>query len=363
MSIPIRSPRGQRSKARLASSRRPIGSRPRWAWASWERGGNAFDAAVADGIHAAGRRTASQWSGAATSRSFSMMCAAARPSFPDLGGQGAAPAGATDRALPQRGPRSCARSLGCLPRACLGTFETWMIACWRDYAAPCGSPTCWRRRSAMPITAIRCWSAPAPPSRRWRSCSATHWGLTSSAVYLPNNQVPATGTLFTNTGLAATYSRIVKGAESAGGDRVAQIERARQSWSKGFVADAIDRFCRTQEIMDTSGRRHRGVLTADDMAKWTPHIEAPQTYDYHGFTCVQGLRPVGAGAGDAAGSLRCSRASIFERPRSDRPRLYPSDRRGLRNSPTADREAFYGDPDFGRSCRWRRALVRRLQRA
>ena len=87
----------------------------------------------------------------------------------------------------------------------------------------------------------------------------TYWP-TSAAVYLPNNTVPPTGTLFTNQPLAATYLRILKEAESAGGDRVAQIERARASWSRGFVAEAIDRFCRTQEIMDTSGTRHRGVL-------------------------------------------------------------------------------------------------------
>ena len=83
---------------------------------------------------------------------------------------------------------------------------------------------------------------------------------TSAAVYLPDNKVPATGSLFTNKTLAATYARIVKEAESAGGDRVAQIERARKSWSHGFVAEAIDRFCRTQDIMDVSGHKHRGVF-------------------------------------------------------------------------------------------------------
>src|SRR5262249_11273494 len=53
-----------------------------------------------------------------------------------------------------------------------------------------------------------------------------HWP-TSAAVYLPGGRVPATGTLFTNRTLAATYSRVLKEAESAGGDRVVQIERAR----------------------------------------------------------------------------------------------------------------------------------------
>src|SRR6202043_3344755 len=68
---------------------------------------------------------------------------------------------------------------------------------------------------------------------------------TSAAVYLPNNEVPKPGTLFTNKTLSETYARILTEAESAGSDRVAQIERARQTWSRGFVAEAIDNFCRT----------------------------------------------------------------------------------------------------------------------
>ena len=169
-----------------------------------------------------------------------------------------------------------------------------------------------------------------------------HWP-TSAAVYLPDNKVPPAGSLFANKTLAATYSRIIKEAESAGGDRVAQIERARKAWSHGFVAEAIDRFCRTQEIMDTSGKRHRGVLTADDMARWTPHIEAPLTYDYGRYTVCKtgpwgqgpvtlqqlallkgfdfdGLDPVGPDFIHLI--VECSKLAY------------------------ADREVFYGDPDF-----------------
>ena len=92
-----------------------------------------------------------------------------------------------------------------------------------------------------------------------------HWP-TSAAVYLPGGNVPETGTLFTNKTLAETYARVLREAESAGGDRVRQIEAARKVWSQGFIAEAIDRFCRTQAVMDTSGEPHRGVLTADDIA-------------------------------------------------------------------------------------------------
>ena len=72
-----------------------------------------------------------------------------------------------------------------------------------------------------------------------------HWP-TSAAVYLQGGRVPKSGTLFTNTALADMYARILREAESAGGDRERQIERARQCWSHGFVAEAIERFCRTQ---------------------------------------------------------------------------------------------------------------------
>jgi gamma-glutamyltranspeptidase/glutathione hydrolase len=39
--------------------------------------------------------------------------------------------------------------------------------------------------------------------------------------------------------------------------------------------------------MDTSGRRNRGVLTGDDMAKWQATIEAPISYDYGRYTVLK----------------------------------------------------------------------------
>src|SRR5258708_630376 len=75
-------------------------------------------------------------------------------------------------------------------------------------------------------------------------------------------------------------------AAAAGGDREAQIEAARRAWYQGFVAEAIDQFCRT-EVMDNSGRRHRGMLNGDDMARWEATVETPLTYDYHGHTVAK----------------------------------------------------------------------------
>ncbi|MBL8837447.1 MAG: gamma-glutamyltransferase, partial [Alphaproteobacteria bacterium] len=79
-----------------------------------------------------------------------------------------------------------------------------------------------------------------------------------------------------------TYERIVREAEAAGGDRTRQIEAARRAFYEGFVAAAIDRFVRAPAI-DSSGRRHAGVITAHDLATWRATYEEPLHADYHGW--------------------------------------------------------------------------------
>jgi hypothetical protein len=103
---------------------------------------------------------------------------------------------------------------------------------------------------------------------------------TSAATWLPGGDPPAAHALFRNGKLARTYLRILKEAEAAGGGRVRQIERARKVWAEGFVAEAVDRFCRREQVMDSSGRRHRGVLTGADMAGWRARTEKPVSVRY-----------------------------------------------------------------------------------
>ena len=67
---------------------------------------------------------------------------------------------------------------------------------------------------------------------------------TSAATWLPGGNAPAAKKLFCNPVLANTYQRIVDEAEAAGGNREATIEKARDAFYRGFVAEAIDRFCR-----------------------------------------------------------------------------------------------------------------------
>lgn len=101
---------------------------------------------------------------------------------------------------------------------------------------------------------------------------------TSSAVYLPHGDVPAAGARFANPALAATYQRVVAAATGAG-DRTAGIAAARATFSRGFVAEAIDTFCRTARP-DSSGRAHAGLLVGADLAAWSTPVEPPLWFDY-----------------------------------------------------------------------------------
>ena len=149
--------------------------------------------------------------------------------------------------------------------------------------------------------------------------------------------------MFSNKTLAQTYARILAEAESAGGDRVVQIERARRAWSQDFVAEAIDRFCRTQDVMDVSGEPHRGVLTGADMAAWQPTIEAPLTYDYGRYTvCKAGVWSQGPVLLQQLALLKGFEFDGLDPTGPDFIHLQVE----CAKLAFADREAFYGDPKF-----------------
>jgi len=304
--------------------------------ATLEKGGNAFDAAAATAFTLQVVEPHLNGPGG----DVPVIVYDARRGRPEvICGQGPAPAKATIAHYRSEG-LDLVPGTGLLAACVPGTFETWMLLL-RDYGTrslrEVLTPAIGYAENGHPLVE-RAHATIATVADLFR----THWP-TSAAVYLRGGSVPQTGTLFANKTLAATYRRILKEAESAGGDRDAQIERARRSWSEGFVAEAVDRFCRTQAVMDTSGERHRGVLAADDMARWRPRVERPLTYDYGRYTvCKTGpwgqgpvmlqqlalLKGYDLGGLDPAGPdfihlhVECAKLAF------------------------ADREAFYGDPDF-----------------
>ncbi|MCJ9702708.1 gamma-glutamyltransferase family protein, partial [Bradyrhizobium sp. SHOUNA76] len=254
-------------------------------------------------------------------------------------GQGPAPARATIAHYRSEG-LDMVPGTGLLAACVPGTFESWMMLL-RDYGT---------MRVRDVLEAAISYARDGYPLVE-RACATIqtveqlfrkHWP-TSAAVYLPNGEVPKPGTLFTNKTLAATYTRILNEAESGGGGRDAEIERARKSWSQGFVAEAIDKFCRTQEVMDVSGSPHRGVLSADDMARWQPTIEAPLTYDYGRYTvCKAGVW--------SQGPVTLQQLALLKGFALDG--LDPTGPEFIHlqiecaKLAFADREKFYGDPKF-----------------
>ena len=301
-----------------------------------EKGGNAFDAAVATAFTLQVVEPHLNGPGG----DAPLIVYEVRRGKPEvICGQGPAPAAATIAHYRREG-LDLVPGTGLLAACVPGTFETWMLLL-RDYGTfalrEVLSPAIGYAQNGHPLLE-RTHATIATVADLFR----TYWP-TSAKVYLPDGAPPPTGTLFANEVLAATYLRILKEAESAGGDRVAQIERARKSWSQGFVAEAIDRFCRTQDIMDTSGARHRGVLTGDDLARWTPRVEAPLTYDYRHYTvCKTGPWGQGPVMLQQLALLKGFDLDGLDPAGADFIHLQVE----CAKLAYADRDAFYGDPDF-----------------
>jgi len=236
-----------------------------------ERGGNAFDAAVATGFvlqvvepHLNGPGGEVPAVFYATDRDEPLV----------LCGQGVAPATATIERFHELG-HELIPGTGVLAACVPGAFGGWLLLL-RDFGT-------WRIGDVLEF-AIGYAEHGYPLHERIRATILANEALVagwpaSRDLYLP---APEAGALFRNPALAATYRRIVE--ESRGGSREEEIEKARRAWYEGFVADEIDRFVAGEG----------GFLTGEDMATWNATFEPPATYDYRGLTVCK-TRPWGAG--------------------------------------------------------------------
>ena len=299
-----------------------------------ERGGNAFDAAVAAGftLHLAephlngpGGDAPILIHDAKTNRQH-VIC-----------GQGTAPAAATLEHFSGLG-LELIPATGLLPAVVPGAFDAWclMLRDWGtwEFADVLAYAIGYARNGIHIVPRVSATIASVQP------LFASEW-KTSAEVFLPGGKVPAPGSLFARPALADTYEKLCR--EAVGSTREARIEAARDAWYRGFVAEAVDKFFRDTDVLDVSGRHHRGLLSGDDMARWSASVEAPLGYDYLGHTVLkcgpwsQGpvmlqqlalLRGIDLGAMDPFGAE-------FVHVVVEAAKLA-----------FADREAFYGDPDY-----------------
>jgi gamma-glutamyltranspeptidase/glutathione hydrolase len=301
-----------------------------------ERGGNAFDAAVATAFALQVMEPHLCGPGGDVPL---ILHDAKRGRTEVICGQGSMPAKATIAHYRGLG-LDLIPGTGLLPACVPGTFDAYMLVL-RDYGT--------MRLNDVLTPAIGYWLNGFPLVERASATIATvadnfrtHWP-TSAAVFLPGGNVPKPASMFRNVAIGNTYDRILKEAEAGGGGREAEIERARKAWSQGFVAEAIDRFYTQEEIMDVSGRRNKGVLRGDDMAKWQATVEAPLTYDYGRYTvCKAGPWTQGPVVLQQLALLKGFDLDGMDPTSADFIHLVVE----ASKLAYADREAFYGDPEF-----------------
>jgi gamma-glutamyltranspeptidase / glutathione hydrolase len=285
-----------------------------------ERGGNAFDAAVATGLTLQVVEPHLNGPGGDLPVVF---WSAERGAPYVLCGQGPAPAAATIERFRELG-HELVPGTGLLAACVPGAFDGWMLLL-REFGT---------LEPAEVLEYAIGYADEGYPVVPGMTATIEHvedllrdWPG-SAELYLP---APRPGTLFRNPELAATYRRIVD--EAGSGSRESRIERARESFYRGFVAEAIDAFCAEEG----------GLLDGDDLASWQATLEPPTTFDYHGYTvCKTGpwgqgpvllqqlallegfdLAELGLGSAEYVHTvIECAKLAF------------------------ADREAFYGDPAF-----------------
>ncbi len=300
-----------------------------------ERGGNAFDAAAAAGFVLQVVEPHLNGPGGDCPILLHSVATGAQQV---ICGQGPAPAGLTVGLVRDRLGQSIMPGTGYLAATVPGAFDAWarMLleqGTWRlrdvlsyamGYAAR-GAHMVGRVASA--VASVRPLFEDAWPS--------------SAAIWLRGGG-PQPGRLYANPVLAEAWARLLREAEAPGRSREAEIEAARTAWHEGFVAEAITRFGQAP-LLDTTGERHALVLSGDDMARWRAGVEAPVARDFLGATVLKcgpwsqgptmlmtlgmiegfdlaGMDPLGA---DFAHHVVEAFKLAF-----------------------ADREAWFGDPDF-----------------
>ncbi|WP_417429715.1 gamma-glutamyltransferase family protein [Kiloniella sp.] len=300
-----------------------------------ERGGNAYDAAVATGFVLQVVEPHLNGPGG----EVPIIVAPEDGPVKVINGQGPAPKKATLEAY-QALDLSIVPGSGMLSAVVPGAFDAWMLMLL-DYGT-----MSLRDVLSYAINFARD-GYPLVPNishtiNRVKDLFETEW--TSSAdIYLKDRKVPEAGDLFKNPELADMYDRIVSEAEAVSDSREEQIKAARKIWSEGFVAQAILDFCETAEVMDTTGRRHKALLDKSDFTAWSASYEEPLTFDYHGYTvCKTAAWGQGPVFLQQLALLKGFDLDSLDEKSPDFVHLVTESAKLA----FADREAFYGDPDF-----------------
>lgn len=245
-----------------------------------ERGGNAFDAAVAGGFALQVVEPHLNGPGGEVPILF---WSEREQRMRSLCGQGPAPTLAEPGFFRAMGLEQVP-GIGLLPACVPGAFPAWLTLL-RDYGtwelADVLAPAIDYARKGFPLVPRIVAAITAV-----QSLFMSEWS-SSAAVWMPEGKVPDANALFRLPVLARTYSRLVQDAEAASTSRTGRIDAAIEAWSSGFVAGAVDAYYRETAVRDTTGERNKGLLRREDMAAWRPTYEDPLTLDFGRYTVAK----------------------------------------------------------------------------
>jgi gamma-glutamyltranspeptidase/glutathione hydrolase len=303
----------------------------------FDKGGNAIDAAVASGY--ALNVLEPQNNGIGGEVPILVYSVKDKKPFA-ISGQGFAPQAATVDWF-RKSRITIVPGDGFLPATVPAAFGSWAFALLRfgnltlkDVLGPAIDYT----ESGYPVyPGLR--SALAGLAKKFRE----QWP-SSAEIYLPNSRVPEAGEVLKNKDWAATLKKVVevetrehkRGREDA-------IQAAIDYWYKGEPAERIVAYMQKTEVLDASGKKHRGLLAKEDFAAWKPELDEPVTVRYHGldvYKCppwTQGpvfLQQLRLLEGFDLPKLGHNSASYIHTVIECAKLAY------------ADRERFYGDPKF-----------------
>jgi gamma-glutamyltranspeptidase/glutathione hydrolase len=156
----------------------------------------------------------------------------------------------------------------------------------------------------------------------------------SAKVYLPGGRAPEVGEIFKNPELGRTFRQLIDAEQKARGQgRFHGLTAAREAFYRGEIA----------HIIAAHAQAHGGLLTAEDLAGFRVKVEEPVTLNYRGYE-VYKCGPW------SQGPVFLQQLAILE----------GYDLKGMGHNSAeyihtiietmklafADREQYYGDPDF-----------------
>nr|WP_309126430.1 gamma-glutamyltransferase [Kocuria sp.] len=304
------------------------------AQAVLERGGNAFDAAVAGGFVLHVVEPHLNGPGGDLVGLFATAADPGRPVV--LMGQGPAPAGASVEHYRAEG-LELVPGAGALAAAVPGAVDAWFVLL-RDHGT-------WELADVLGFAAGYARDGHPVLGRVGATIAAVarlfteHWP-SSARQWMPQGRPPAAGEVIRNPAYARVLERLVEaGADRP--DRASRIDAARRAWREGFVARAAVDFLAVPH-RHSSGTDHAGVMTVEDLAAFESGYEPATTLGFRGRTIAKS-GPWGQGP-----ALLQALALLDG---LDDERLDPSTALGAhtlleaQKLALADREAWYGDGD------------------